>query len=241
MKTILITGGSSGVGKTLVKHFSDRYKVITIARRIEEMHRIFACNPNVYLYGADLSSLSGLRNVLNEINQKHKNVEFIINNAGVMQKGDVELTSPEDLIKSIMVNAISPIEIVKFFLPEMKKNNFGRIINLTSGAPLNCFKGVSAYSSSKSTLNALTVTLAKEIEEYNIKINLMSPGPVKSEMAPNALLDPSICIPTVEYLLNEVVDTGKFYWLGYEIPLFPDLEGVDWLNGIACDKFKKKL
>ncbi|WP_047445995.1 SDR family NAD(P)-dependent oxidoreductase [Alistipes sp. ZOR0009] len=241
MKTILITGGSSGVGKTLVEYFSNQYKVITIARRVEEMRSAFSNNPNVDIYKADLASMSDLCDVLNEITKKYQRVDCIINNAGIMHKGDVELVSTDDLMKSITVNAISPIEIVKFFLPGMKKNNFGRIINLTSGAPLNCFKGVGAYSASKSILNTLTVTLAKEMMEYDIKINLMSPGPVKSEMAPDALLEPSICIPTVEYLLNEVADTGKFYWLGYEIPLSPDLEGIDWLNGIASDRFNKIL
>ncbi len=123
----------------------------------------------------------------------------------------------------------------------MKKKNFGRIINVTSGAPLNCFPEYGIYSASKATLNALTVTAAKECAAFNIKINLMSPGPVRTEMAPDAPMDPSVCHPTADYLLGLGEDgpTGRFFWLGYEIPLFPNLEGIHWLEGRADERFKK--
>jgi NAD(P)-dependent dehydrogenase (short-subunit alcohol dehydrogenase family) len=155
----------------------------------------------------------------------------------------LENLSLDELEKSMSINALAPLVIIKKLLPSMKENNFGRIINLTSGAPLNCFPGYGAYSASKALLNSLTVTLAREMEEFNIKINLMSPGPVKTEMAPDAPKDVSVCFPTVEYLLNLKSDaqTGKFFWLGYEVPLFPDLEGVQWLEGIGNEKLRKIL
>ena len=133
------------------------------------------------------------------------------------------------------------MRILKRFLPKMKENNFGRVIHLTSGAPLNCFPGYSAYSASKGALNAFTVTAAKECVDYNIKINLMSPGPVRTEMAPEAPMDVSACHPTVEYLFNLKEDgpTGKFFWLGYEIPLFPNLEGIRWLEGKADERYRR--
>jgi NAD(P)-dependent dehydrogenase (short-subunit alcohol dehydrogenase family) len=131
--------------------------------------------------------------------------------------------------------------IMRRLLPAMKERGFGRIINMTSGAPLNCFPGYSAYSASKGALNAFTVTAARECSDLNIKINLMSPGPVKTKMAPNGPLDPSVCHPTVEYLLSvgENGPTGRFFWLGYEIPLFPSLDGIEWLEGRADERYHK--
>ena len=148
-----------------------------------------------------------------------------------------------DLDISIAINAIAPIKIINFFIGEMKKLNFGRIINLTSGAPLNCFPDFGCYSASKAVLNTLTVTLAKELIDYDIKINLMSPGPVKTEMAPFAPMDISVCLDTVNYLLNLKKEDNNygFYWLGYKVPLFPDLEGVKWLEGIGNEKLIKVL
>ena len=103
-----------------------------------------------------------------------------------------------------------------------------------SGVPLNCAPGYGAYSASKAALNVFTVSAARECASCNIKINLMSPGPVRSGMAPDAPLDPSVCHPTADYLLELGADgpTGRFFWLGREIPLFPDLSGVCWLEGV---------
>ena len=67
----------------------------------------------------------------------------------------------------------------------MKKNNYGRIINISSGGAVNCVENYFTYSSSKAALNTLTKTLSKEIKKYDIKINSMSPGPCKTSMFPN--------------------------------------------------------
>ncbi|EGJ64056.1 SDR family oxidoreductase, partial [Acinetobacter baumannii] len=166
---------------------------------------------------------------------------YIINCAGVLDAGFLDNNKIKNLEYSINVNAIAPIMIINNFLEKMKENNFGRIINLTSGAPLNCYPGFSLYSTSKAALNSLTTTLAREVENYNISINLMSPGPVKSEMSPDALIDAIVCLPTIKYLLD---GNGKnqhqfFYWLGYKVPLFPDLDGINWLEGIGNEKIEK--
>lgn len=240
-KTILITGGSSGVGTMLVDELSKSNKIITIARRLEKLHRLFSNNINVETYQVDISNLESVKTFLNVMSEQGIVVDGIINCAGVMQRGDIDDISIDDYTYSINVNAIAPLMIVKHFLPIMKSQNYGRIINITSGAPLNCFQGFSLYSSSKALLNAWTVTLSKELKELNIKINLMSPGPVKTEMAPNATMDPLVCLPTVKYLLDNVTTGGDFYWLGYKVPLFPDLKGVDWLNGVGNDKLIKVL
>lgn len=137
------------------------------------------------------------------------------------------------------VNAVAPHMILNALLPGMRRHGFGRVINLTSGAPFNCFPGFAAYSASKGALNALTITAAKENGDLDIKINLMSPGPVKSEMAPDAPMLPEACHPTADYLLSLPRDgaSGRFFWLGRELPVSPDFDGVQWLAGTASDKF----
>ena len=179
--------------------------------------------------------------MLDTIVAQHESIAYVINNAGVNVAGTLEELEDADVQRSLQVNAISPALIMRRLLPQMKAHDFGRVINMTSGAPLNCFPGYSAYSASKGALNAFTVTAARECAEYNIKINLMSPGPVKTNMAPNGPLDPSVCHPTVDYLLSLDADgpTGRFFWLGYEIPLFPILEGIEWLEGRADERYRR--
>ncbi len=242
-KTVLITGASSGVGHALTQHLASEYRVIAVARRIDRLKQAFGTYANVECVELDLSDSAQLREFTQELPERYGYIPYLINNAGVnIRAGMPELTQ-EQLSRSIAVNAVAPLALMQALLPLMQKEGFGRIINVTSGAPLNCFPQFGAYSASKAALNALTVTAAREYQDYNIKINLMSPGPVQSEMAPQAPMTPDVAFPTVEYLLNLPADgpTGRFFWLGYEIPLFPDLDGIEWLEGRAPSRFSKVL
>lgn len=243
MDNILITGCSSGVGNMLAKNLSDDYHVIAVARRLAKMKEDFEDIDNISLYRIDLSDIDFTKEVIEEIIKDHGYIPYLINNAGVNVNEEVENLSEEHLLKSFRVNVISPLLIMKKLLPEMKENDFGRIINITSGAPLNNMTGYSAYSASKAALNSLTVTASREYKDSNIKINLMSPGAVHTEMAPHCNKDPSVCLPTARYLLklDEDGPTGKFFWHGYEVPLFPDLEGVDWLEGKPSKNMRRVL
>jgi short-subunit dehydrogenase len=240
---MLITGTTSGVGLSLAQHFSDRFDIIAIGRKSAELQKLSGNNPKITSYTLDLSDHIALAKTLDEIIDKYQYIPYLINNAGVNIKGSCESLSFKDITYSFQVNAISPLMIMQKLLPAMKKNNFGRIVNLTSGAPMNCFPEYAAYSASKGALNAFTVTAAKEYEKYNIKINLMSPGPVRSNMAPVAPMEPTVCHPTADYLisLDENGPTGRFFWLGHEIPLFPDLEGIQWLEGKAHERFRRVI
>jgi short-subunit dehydrogenase len=231
---LLITGASSGVGKSLVDHFKHEFTIIALARRYDTMMEYFGSEDNVFCYKCDLSDRSDLKEVINTIKREHRFVGYIINNAGLNRRGNVINLEERDILESLSVNTLAPFTIMKSFLPEMVSNNFGRIINITSGAPINNSKGFAAYSLSKAALNSLTITTAKEMAHKNIKINLMSPGAVKSEMAPSMDVDPSVCHPTAKYLLHLGADgdTGNFFWHGHRVPIFADLSDTDWLGGI---------
>jgi NAD(P)-dependent dehydrogenase (short-subunit alcohol dehydrogenase family) len=202
----------------------------------------FGSNRDVTVYEVDLSRADSVADFLDRLLLDHPFIPYVINNAGVnVGSHPFDEADDRDLVLSMQVNALSPALIMKSVLGPMKRHDFGRIINMTSGAPLNCFPGYVAYSASKDALNALPVTAARECETQNIKINLMSPGPVRTNMAPNAPMDPSVSHPTADYLLSLDPDgpTGRFFWLGYEIPLFPHLEGIEWLQGRADERFPR--
>ncbi|KAB0668526.1 SDR family oxidoreductase [Oryzomonas sagensis] len=241
--TVLITGVSSGVGLSLTEYLSRKYHVLAVARQGQAIQDAFRHNRNVTTYCIDLAKPEELESGLGHILENHPYIPYVINNAGVNRGGTFDSLDMDDVMRSFRVNCFAPLYILKKTIPAMKAHNFGRVINVTSGAPLNCFPGYGAYSSSKGALNAFTVTAAKECNDYNIKINLMSPGPVRSNMAPDAPMPPSVCHPTVDYLLSldENGPSGRFFWLGYEIPLFPELEGISWLEGKADERYRRVL
>lgn len=234
LSTVIVTGASSGVGNSVVKHLSGRFRVIAVARRIDRLEQDFGADPNVEIYSLDLRDDPAIRRFCEDLLLRDEAIGYIVNNAGINRPGPIVELDDNDVRTSIQVNALAPLAIMQAFLPDMAKRRFGRIVNVTSGAPLNCFAGFGAYSGSKALLNALTVTAAREFEHSNIRINLMSPGPVRSEMAPDASMDPEACHPTLDYLLapDAGIPTGRFFWLGYEVPLVPEMD-IDWLNGWA--------
>ena len=242
-KFIVITGASSGVGKSLVEFFSKQMNVVAIARRLDKLDKNFGHLPNVSCYKCDVSNPEDIRRTFSEIKTKHGFIGYLINNAGIMKQGLFTELSQDDFEVSLGVNLMAPIMAMQQVLPEMVEQNFGRIINVTSGAPLNNFERSAAYSGSKGALNSVTITAAKELAEKNIKINLMSPGAVRSEMAPHMDVDPSICHPTANYLINLDAngETGEFFWLGHRVPMFSDLTDTDWLGGKAGRNMVKIL
>ncbi len=241
MKKILITGASSGFGKSLVKELSKDYFVIAVARRLKKMQNMFTNKKNIEFHKVDLANEKNLLKFINKVKKKHKYIPYIVNNAGVFSKYKIKDIDHKDLEYSFKLNTFAPITIMKHFLPIMKKNKFGRIINLTSGAPFNCSEEVSLYSASKAALNAFSITAAKEYKNSNIKINLFSPGQIKTEMMPKATMDPDKSVPYLLYLLqnSNKLFTGKFIWINYILPTSPNLKGVDWANAKASKKFNK--
>ncbi len=242
-KTVLLTGASSGVGKSLAHHLYDLgYDLILLSRREPDIVKI-GDRELVEFISTDLSKPDRATGIIDDIVNRYEYIPYVINNAGINTGGHLDRQKWDTIEHDLNINARMPWYVMKKVLPAMREENFGRIINITSGAPLNCYPGFGVYSATKGMLNTMTVTLARENEGHNIKINLMSPGPVRSEMAPHAKLNPAICHPTLDYLMNlpESGDTGGFYWLGYKVPLFPDLEGVQWLEGIGNEKLKRIL
>jgi NAD(P)-dependent dehydrogenase (short-subunit alcohol dehydrogenase family) len=240
--TLVLTGASSGIGRSLVEHLAGEYHVVALARRIGRMREQFGDDEHVTPYQLDLADVDAVRDRLGTIRAEHGPVHYLINNAGLNVGGDVAELTVEDLLWSVRVNAVAPALLLQAVLPDMAAD-FGRVINVTSGAPLNCPAGTGAYTASKAMLNALTVTAAEEWRDHDIRINLMSPGPCRTEMAPDGPLDPSACHPTVDYLLGLDADgpTGRFFWLGYEVPLFPDLGDVQWLEGVGSEAMTRVL
>jgi len=232
-ETLLVTGASSGIGRSLAEHFAGEYAVVALARRIERMREAFADEPAVHPHELDLADPGAVDATIATLRAEYGPITHVVNNAAVNRGGRLTELSMETFRTSMQVNAFAPIQIMQALVPAMADRGFGRIVNVTSGAPLNCPPDAGPYSASKAALNTATVTAATEYADTNVRINLMSPGPCRTEMAPDAPLEPEACHPTAEYLLDLDADgpTGEFFWLGHRVPFVPDLSGTDWEAG----------
>jgi 3-oxoacyl-[acyl-carrier protein] reductase len=163
-RKVLVTGGSRGIGKAIVAELQSSGAAVAAPTRDE----------------LDLANVDSVKNFL----QQHDSTEFdiIVNCAGINILSELENIKDEDIEKVFRVNYFSPLQIIQYFVPGMKKNNYGRIINISSLYALVSKERRTSYSSSKSAISGLTRTLALELGVNNILVNAVCPGYVDTEM-----------------------------------------------------------
>jgi short-subunit dehydrogenase len=186
MKTILITGCSSGIGYNSAKTLQERgYEVYTTARKKEDIQRLqdegFFCT---YLDYDDKKSITNtIKEVLNKTNSK---LDAVFNNGAYGQPGALEDISREVLEQQFSTNVFGWHQMIQEILPIMRKQGYGRIIQNSSVLGLIALKNRGCYVASKYAIEGLSDTLRLELKNTNIHISLIEPGPIVSKFRENA-------------------------------------------------------
>lgn len=229
-KIIIITGASSGLGMEIANNLS-KYdaKIIVCARNLKKLKKNFHHKKNILYKKVDVSDSKEIKKFIKIVLKKFKRVDILINNAGTAKKNYIDNIEDKNIYKTINTNLIAPFFFLKYLIPVMKKNNYGRIVNISSGGAINCVSKYSLYSASKAGLNTLAKSVTNEVKTYNIKINTLSPGPIKTKLFPKNKLSPKLCMPTLEYLcsLSKKGPSGKFFWFMKKIQIIPKIN-INW-------------
>lgn len=212
-KWALITGASRGIGYLSAIFMAKKgCNLILHSRDKKHCEKVFnevkALGVEAYTVSADLNVLSEVEEMLQEIDGLGKNIEIVLNNAGlqIAYRTDWFTTPVEDYEVSFRVNTIAPMMIVYHFLPKMIKNGFGRIVNTTSGIALEPEQA--GYSASKAALNKVTIDLGSKYEGTDVMLNLADPGWCRTDLGgPNAPNAPESTIPGI--LVGAFLDDRK--------------------------------
>lgn len=193
-KTVLITGGSRGIGAACVKLFSKAEAVVhfTYRSNIDAANKIaiqIDKKKKVYFHKLDFSDDVNLERKIIELVNKIRKIDVLVNNAGIWEYGEAEKMSLRDWNKTMQVNLTSMFLITKHVIPLMKKNKFGRIINISSTAGQRGEAYHSHYAASKGAMTSYTKSLAAEIGKYNITVNSVAPGWVETDMSKDVFSD----------------------------------------------------
>ena len=187
IKTVLITGCSSGIGLCLAYGLrSTGYHVFTTARKEEDVTKLKKLGFDAFLL--DLASSNSIKNAIYEIYQKTDSLYALINNGAYGQVGALEDISREALEKQFQVNVFGWHELTNLVLPSMKARNMGRVVYISSvlGFVAMPFRG--PYVASKFAIEGLVDTLRLELKKTKIKLSLVQPGPIESKFRQNAFL-----------------------------------------------------
>lgn len=188
--TIVITGGSRGIGRELINFFLQKkgIKVIVLSsnpRKLADLEK----KKNLYILDVDLSVESAIHEAAESIRTISKNVAILINNAGVLVNKPFEKISSKELEKTYRVNVFAPFILTQQLIPLMGKKERSHVVNISSMGGFQGsakFAGLSSYSSSKGALSILSECLAEELKEKNISVNCLCLGAVNTEMLKNA-------------------------------------------------------
>jgi len=169
-KVALITGGSKGIGKAIAQRFLDEGAKVII-------FDIEKPDYEVDFYEVDISKEEQIK----EAFEKIKNLDIVVNNAGIYFQASVEETSKEELDKIIDVNFKGAYLISKYALPLVRKNK-GNIINISSAIGIVPEPGSPAYCSTKAAIIMLTKCMAQEYAAEGVRVNAILPGPIDTPL-----------------------------------------------------------
>ena len=208
MKTILVTGGSTGIGKSIGELLVKQgFTVFGTSRNPEKYPRsVFR------LLAMDVRDTVSIANVVREIGT----IDVLINNAGVGIAGAIEELPEAEIKNNFEVNFFGPIAVMKAVLPTMRAQKSGLIVNVTSIAGFMGLPYRGVYSASKSALSILSEAMAMEVKPFGIKICCVAPGDFATNIAAGRFHAPILQGSDYENgysktldLMNNHVDTGE--------------------------------
>ncbi len=175
---ILLTGASSGIGKSIAQLLAENgFEVLATVRKEEDKTALEALNPSIKTFFADVTSENDLKKIKEEFLVQGIELYGIINNAGLAFTGIMECANIDELKAQFEINTFAPLRIVKEFLPLMKE---GKIINISSVSSNVVYPFISPYCASKRAMDIFFQALDIELGNPKIKIISIKPASVKT-------------------------------------------------------------
>ena len=174
MKTIILTGGSSGIGKAAAELFSRKnYEVYEFSRHGESRDGISHVD-------CDVTNPDMCRKAVEQVLARSGKIDLLVCNAGMGISGAIEFTKLEDAKRQFEVNFFGALNITQAVLPYMRERRQGRIIFTSSVAAVYAIPFQAFYSASKAALNSMALALANEVRPFGISVASVLPGDVKT-------------------------------------------------------------
>lgn len=188
MKTILITGATSGIGKACAERFAEEgHRLIICGRRekrLTDIEHNLSQFAKIHTLKFDIRNAEEVKNAIESIPEEFKNIDVLINNAGNAHGLDsLELGNFEDWDAMMDGNVKGLLYVSKFIIPIMKANQSGHIVNVSSVAARQTYANGVVYCASKRAVDVISEGMRLELTEFGIKVTNIQPGAVATEFS----------------------------------------------------------
>lgn len=187
-KTVLVTGGSRGIGKSIVTMLANYKLNVAFTYCSHEIdietfrQSLIEGSGRVRQYKMEITNDQNIDAIIHQVEQDFGTIHYLVNNAGVNRDGYMMMMSDQNWNKVIDTDLTGTFKITKRVLPILMSNKKGSIVNISSVAGLQGVVGQANYCAAKAGIIGMTKALAKEIAHKNIRVNAISPGYVKTDM-----------------------------------------------------------
>jgi len=200
MKTALITGTSKGIGlETALAFGRAGYKVFATmrnpARASDFKQKIKSESLDIHISEMDVDSDASVKKCIATITQNYGQIDVLVNNAGIERHGSIEEMAMNDFKAIMETNYFGVLRCTKALLPQMRENRAGCIINVASVSGHISNSPLGAYAASKFALEAISEALAGEVKPFNIKVAIVEPGIINTQMASDISVDDTSLYP----------------------------------------------
>ncbi|MDR0726318.1 MAG: SDR family oxidoreductase [Prevotellaceae bacterium] len=175
-KIALITGAAGAIGKTVAQQLAENGAAVVITDLKEEQVQAAASELGCAGMAADITNAEQVKKVVDFTLELYGRVDILINVAGIVGQSLVEDLTEEEWDKMFAVNCKGTFLLTKYVVPQMKANNYGKIINYSSKSGKTGSALMSHYCAAKGAIISFTQALAYELADYNINVNCVCPG-----------------------------------------------------------------
>ncbi|MCF8262726.1 MAG: SDR family NAD(P)-dependent oxidoreductase [Melioribacteraceae bacterium] len=182
---VLITGGGSGIGLALAQKFLENNNTVIITgRNLSKLEKVKNENPKIHIYQSDVTDDPEVRMLVDNILQKFGGLDVLINNAGIMNLVDAgnQENDLQKQMQEIEINYNSPIRVLHYFLPLLKKSKNAVLVNVSSGLAYVPFAQAPVYSGTKSALHFWTLGIRPQLKPHGIKVVELLPPVVRTDI-----------------------------------------------------------
>ncbi len=188
-KVAVVTGGVSGIGRAIADELAEGGYIVVVCdinkEKGEALEKVSENIVGEYIFKyCNVSEENDIKRVIEEVEEKYQGISVLINNAGIIRRKQREEISISDWDDVFKINVRAPFLFCKYVSEIMKKQQEGRIVNISSIAgKMGDITSAPGYGPSKSALNGLTKTFARELAPFNVTVNAVAPHAIETEMS----------------------------------------------------------